>query len=77
MANKQHHFIVSYTKNGGWNIDIESEEARFPEGTVFNYDTTQWESSYLGDGEYNNNNDEITGILGKALADLNNQERPY
>ena len=75
--NKQHHFIISYTKGGGWNIDIESEEARFPDGTVFNYDTSEWENSYLGDGEYNDNNDEITSTLGKILADLNKQEKPY
>jgi hypothetical protein len=71
MANKHHHFIVSYNKNSGWTIDIDSEEVRFPDGTVFNYDTTQWENSYIGDGEYNDNNDEITGTLGQMLEQLN------
>jgi hypothetical protein len=73
MANKHHHFIVSYNKNSGWTIDIDSEEVRFPDGTVFNYDTIQWETSYTGDGEYNDDNDIITGTLGQMLEQLNNR----
>ena len=77
MANKQHHFVISYNENSGWGIETELEEIVFSDGTVFNHDTTQWENSYLGDGEYNDNNDEITGTLGKVLAELSKQERPY
>ena len=73
MAIKEHHFVVTYSKQNGWNIDIEGEELRFPNGTVFNYDTTQWENSYIGDGEYNDNDDEITGTLGQMLEQLNNR----
>lgn len=68
---KEHHFIVSYSKQNGWIIDLNSEQVKYPDGTVFNYETSEWELSYIGDGEYNDNNDEITGTLGKALKQLN------
>lgn len=31
----EHHFIVKYVSGMGWMWDIASEEARFPEGTVW------------------------------------------
>lgn len=68
---KEHHFIVSYSKQNGWIIDLSSEQVKYPDGTIFNYDTSEWELSYIGDGEYNDNDDEITGTLGKALKQLN------
>jgi hypothetical protein len=33
--NTEHHFIVKYVSGMGWMWDIASEEARFPEGTVW------------------------------------------
>lgn len=36
----QHHFIITYDSNSGWSLDIDSESARFPEGTVYIND--QW-----------------------------------
>jgi hypothetical protein len=34
----EHHFIVKYISGMGWVWDIASEEARFPEGTVWTGD---------------------------------------
>lgn len=68
---KEHHFIVSYSKENGWIIDLSSEQVKYTDGTIFNYETNEWELSYIGDGEYNDNDDEITGTLGKALKQLN------
>jgi hypothetical protein len=68
---KEHHFIVSYSKENGWIIDLNIEQVKYPDGTIFNYETSEWELSYIGDGEYNDNDDEITGTLGKALKQLN------
>lgn len=34
----EHHFIVKYVSGMGWMWDIASEEARFPEGTVWTGD---------------------------------------
>lgn len=31
----EHHFIVKYVSGMGWMWDIASEEARFPDGTVW------------------------------------------
>ena len=37
--NTEHHFIVKYVSGMGWLWDIASEEARFPEGTVWTGDS--------------------------------------
>ena len=69
---KNHHFIVSYdTDTGEWDIDIDAETSRFNNETVYDNDTDQWETAYLGDGEYNDNDDDIAGKLYMALKQLN------
>lgn len=77
MTMKEHHFIVSYSKQNGWIIDAASEQVKYPDGTIFNYETSEWELSYIGDGEYNDNDDEITDTLGKALKQLNERARTW
>ena len=32
----EHHFIIKYSKEGGWEWDTDTEEARYPDGTVWN-----------------------------------------
>ena len=70
--NKDHHFIVSFNEGTGkwqWNTDVE--EARFEEGTIFNYDTNKWSSGYLGDGEYEPAEDMLIEQLKHALGIMN------
>ena len=70
---KNHYFIVSYdTDTGEWDIDNDAETSLLDNKTVYNNDTGQWETAYLGDGEYNDNDDDIAGKLYIALKQLNN-----
>ena len=70
---KNHYFIVSYdTDNGEWDIDTDAETKFLNNETVYDNDTGQWETAYLGDGEYNDNDDDIAGKLYIALKQLNN-----
>ena len=69
---KNHYFIVSYdTDNGEWDIDTDAETKFLNNETVYDTKTGQWETAYLGDGEYNDNDDDIAGKLYMALKQLN------
>jgi hypothetical protein len=69
---KEHHFVVTYSeKNKEWKWDVDVEEARFDEGTIFNYDTNEWSSGYLGDGEYEPNEEILVDQLKRALWTMN------
>jgi hypothetical protein len=70
--NKEHHFVVIFDEGTGqWRWDTEIEEARFEEGTIYNYDTNEWSSGYLGDGEYEPAEDMLIGQLKYALNVMN------
>lgn len=66
---KEHYFIVKWSKQNGWSIDTDTEEARFPDGTVWN--GTEWEYPYLGNGIYNDDNDLIATDLEEVLSETN------
>jgi len=66
---KEHYFIVKWSKQNGWSIDTDTEEARFPDGTVWN--GTEWEYPYLGNGNYNDDNDLIATDLEEVLSETN------
>ena len=68
---KEYTYVIVYKEGEGWEIDYESEEQFFPNGTIYNTETTQWEHSYLGDGEFNGREEEITETLSSALELLN------
>ena len=70
---KNHYFIVSYdTDNGEWDIDTDAETKFLNNETVYDTEADQWQTGYLGDGEYNDNDDDIAGKLYIALKQLNN-----
>jgi hypothetical protein len=69
---KEHHFVVSFSEETGkWKWDTSVEEARFEEGTIFNYDTNEWSSGYLGDGEYEPAEEGLIDQLKHALGVMN------
>ena len=69
---KNHYFIVSYdTDTGEWDIDTDAETSLLDNKTVYDNETGQWETAYLGDGKYNDNDDDIAGKLYMALKQLN------
>jgi PKD repeat protein len=73
---KNHYFVVSYdTDTGEWDIDTDAETLKFDNETIYNNETGQWETAYLGDGEYNDNDDDIAGKLYMVLKQLNKGEQ--
>lgn len=69
---REHYYVIKWSKAEGWEIDPETEEARFPDGTVWN--GKEWELPYLGEGIYNEGNDLITERLGLILSQANEKE---
>jgi hypothetical protein len=69
---KQHHFVVSFDESTGkWTWDTDAEEARFEDGTIYNQDTNEWSSGYLGNGEYEPAEDNLVEQLKHALWCIN------
>lgn len=69
---KNHYFIVSYDGDTGeWDIDIDAETSRLNNETIYDNDTGEWQSAYLGDGTYNDDDDDIAHKLYMALKKLN------
>jgi hypothetical protein len=70
--NKEHHFVVSFNEETGkWKWDTDVEEARFEEGTIYNTDSNEWSSGYLGDGKYEPAEKELVEQLTHALYVMN------
>ncbi len=70
--NKIHYFIVSFdTETGEWDIDTDAETKFLDNETIYDTETGQWETAYLGDGKYNDDDDDIAGKLYTALRILN------
>ena len=73
----EHHYIIKYSKEGGWEWDTDTEEARYPDGTVFNDETEEWQSGYVGwdkvkgEAEYLDDDDLIGEQLGAILKIAN------
>jgi hypothetical protein len=69
---KEHHFVVKFDEKAGtWSWDTDVEEARFDNETIYNSDTNEWSSGYLGDGEYDPAEDGLIEQLKHALYVMN------
>ena len=64
----EHHFIVKYVSGMGWLWDIASEEARFPEGTVWTGDS--WVESDISE-EINRADREVSEQLMRSIDVMN------
>ena len=71
---KEYHYAIVYREDTGWDIDIDVEESAFPNGTIFNTDTREWEYGYLGAGEYNAEEQAVTEQISKALRQMNGDD---
>jgi hypothetical protein len=73
----EHHFIIKYSKEGGWEWDTDSEELRYSDGTVWDDQTEEWKSGYVGwdrvkgEAEYLDDDDFIGEQLGAILKIAN------
>jgi hypothetical protein len=66
----QYHYVVVFDEATGWRIDPWTEEAKFPDGTIYNTETDSWESGYQGEGVFFDRECEITSQLTIALNKL-------
>ena len=71
---KEYSYVIVYKEGDGWQIDTESEEQFFPNGTIYDSDTTLWEYGYKGEGEYDSNERAVTEQLCRALRQMNGEE---
>jgi hypothetical protein len=67
---KEYHYVIKWDEESGWQIDADTESSNFPEGTI--YDSEEgWQFGYLGDGEFNGKEEELSETLSSALELLN------
>jgi hypothetical protein len=70
----KHYFIISFdAKDNSWEWDTEQEQVAFPDGTVWDEDNKEWTIAYLGDGEYIDNEDELSEQLGTHIRLMNGE----
>jgi hypothetical protein len=67
----EHHFVIKYTNEGGWEWDVDTESARFDDGTIYYTDTEDWVPAHLGEGEYVDNDDDVSDQLSAILQIAN------
>ena len=69
---RQYHFIVMFDEETNrWSLDYDSEEDAFPNGTIHNLATKEWEFGYAGDGIFTGREQEVAEHLTDML-DLDN-----
>lgn len=68
----QHHYIIMFDdETKEWSHDTESEEVRFPDGTIWSNEDSTWFFPYQGDGEFYSNADEYDENLSRFIDTLN------
>jgi hypothetical protein len=71
----EHHFIITYSKERGWEWDTDSEASRYQEGTVWDTESKSWSVGYLGEGEYLDDDDLVGEQLGAILEIANSASK--
>ena len=70
--NKQYYFITFYDSDTGtWIHDVDTEQAMFGNRLIWNNETSEFESGYLGDGEYEENEEEVVTLFNKMIGKAN------
>ena len=71
----EHHYIIKFDDiTREWSQDTDSEEVRFPDGTIWEEATDEWFYPYIGEGEFYRKADEVDERLGKVVSLLNEKE---
>ena len=69
---RQYHYAIMFDEETNrWDIDIDTEESVFANGTIYNTETREWEYGYAGDGEFTGREQELSEELSKLLDDWN------
>jgi hypothetical protein len=68
-----HYYYLVYfdEETKEWIHDVDSEEIRLEGKTIWNTETEEWESGYLGDGIWNDKQDKTDEIMNDGLQYLN------
>lgn len=64
---KEHIFVIKYTNENGWEWDVDTETVHFDNGTIYDTETEEWVPAHAGEGEYIDNDDEVSDTLGAML----------
>jgi len=73
----EHHYVVKYDDDlKKWSLDVDSEEVRFPDGTIWDDKKQEWTYSYQGDGAFytlpdGSTSDDLDSKLSDYLESLN------
>jgi hypothetical protein len=70
---KQFSYAI-YFDGTKWQLDIDTEEQAFPNGTVYDTETKSWDYAYQGDGKFIEGAQEADKQLQDMLNKMN-QER--
>ena len=70
---KHYHYIVKWSEGEGWRIDPDTESANFPNGTIYD-EQEGWQFGYLGEGEFNGKEEELSQALTNLLDTANTKE---
>jgi len=70
--NKQYYFITFFDgETGKWIHDVDTEQAMFGNRLIWNNDTAEFESGYLGDGQFEENEEEVSELFNKMIGEAN------
>ena len=74
----EHHYIIKFDDiTGEWSQDTDSEEVRFPDGTIWDEKTGTWNYSYQGSEKFftlpdGSTSDDLDQKFGEFISRLNN-----
>ena len=67
----EHTFVIKYSNEGGWEWDTDTEAAHFTDGTIYDTEAGEWQPAHLGEGEYIDNDDDVSDQLSAILQIAN------
>jgi hypothetical protein len=68
----QYHYVMYFDEETKeWIHDVDTESVYFDNKTIWNTETEEWESGYLGDGIWNDKQDKVDEIMNDGLQFLN------
>jgi hypothetical protein len=68
----QYHYVICFDEETKeWTHDVDTESVYFDNKTIWNTETEEWESGYLGDGVWNDKQDDVDEIMNDGLIYLN------
>lgn len=71
----EHHYIIKFDdETGVWSQDVDSEQARFPDGTIWDEAKQEWHYPYQGDGIFYRDADIYDERLSRFVDEMNRKK---